>query len=749
MQSIFKDSNSSAEEGIDFYHYFKILKQSWIKIVLFTAVVTALAILFAMSLTPKYTATATLLIEAQENRAISIQDVVGIDSTQAEYYLTQFEVLKSDSISERVIDKLNLVENLEFNPNAYDANKGKSLSETFKSLPLISSLFDQDGSQFLEGPQQKEEIDDDTKQEVLDNFKSKLGIIPITKTQLVKISFTSNDPILAAEIANQVGYAYIEHNLQARLEVTKYASSWISDRLAELQDQLASSEQALADYLVQEKLIDDSGIDALASQELSNLTQSLSEVRDRRIEVSAAYSALKSSDPSDIATISSVPAISNHPQVIAIRSAELQAQNEVNELRKRYGLKHDKMIAAIARLNAVEQRADQTIRQLINGFAKEVQALSRQEALLQDTINKRRGEFQELSVKKTRYESLKREVETNRNVLNVFLTRQKETSATQDFNATVARFSDEAKKPRKPSGPNKKMIVVLAIVASFGFAVFMTFIVDAIRDTIDSSKNFEERFGIIPIGTIPRLENKRFKKRPLDNSVLFDDYENTFGESIRSVRTSLLFNNSNNDNKRLAIMSSLPGEGKTTVSINLAMAFSHLGKTILIDCDLRKSSVAERFGLKKFQQGLSNYLLLETELADCLYQDDKSGLTILPAGMLVPNPQELLSSPKFAELLNILEQKYEHIVIDTPPCLPVGDSLIVAQLTQKALLVVKANHTKHDSVKKAVAKLIQHKVNIQGVILNQVNLKSMSDQYGYGEYGYGDYKKYASSEKDV
>jgi capsular exopolysaccharide synthesis family protein len=483
---------------------------------------------------------------------------------------------------------------------------------------------------------------------------------------------------------------------------------------------------------VQEKLIDDSGIDALASQELSNLTERLSEVRDRRIEVESAYSALSTTNARDVAAISAIPAISSHPQVVEIRKAELAAQNEVNELRKRYGEKHDKMIAATARLAAVEDQAVATTRKLINGFGKELQALRKQEGLIQDTIDTRRGEFQDLSVKKNRFDSLKREVETNRDVLNVFLQRQKETSATQDFNATNARFTSKAKIPQAPSKPNKKLLVVLAFVASFGFAVVLVFISDAMKNTIESTKNFEDKFGLIPLGGVPRVKASRFKKKPLDNSVLFDEHEISFGESIRSIRTSLLLNS--HGKKRLAITSSLPSEGKTTVSINIAMAFAKLENTILIDCDLRKSSVAERFGLKKFHQGLTNHLMMGAELEDCLYKDDKSGLTILPAGMLATNPQELLSSPKFAELFDKLDGRFDRIIVDTPPSLPVSDSLIIGQLTQSAIVVVKANETKQDEVKKAFAKLAQHEINIQGVVVNQISSKLANLEYNYGEF---------------
>ncbi|PWI34810.1 ATPase [Vibrio albus] len=728
MQELLQDKKVSSKEIIDLSHYFKVLKRSLAIIILFSVLVTGIAILVVFSITPKYTATATLLIEAHEKKAVSIEEVVGIDSSQKEYYLTQFEILKSNQIAEKVIDKLGLANLAEFNSTL---KAEKSFVDEIKSMPLVASLL---GASEDKGP-----TAEGIRQSVLTAFKDNLVISPVRKTQLVKISFTSEDPTLAAKVANEVGYAYIDTNLEAKLSATQYASSWITTRLAELKQQLENSEQALSDFLVREKLIDDSGIESLASQELANLTERLAQVRDKRIEIESAYTALKSSNITDVASLSSIPSISSHPQVIAIREAEIDAVNEVQELSKRYGPKHDKMIAAKAKLASVQEQAGSITDKLVNGIGKELQAVRKQESLLNNEIQSRKGEYQQITIKKSRYEALKREVETNRNVLNVFLNRQKETSATSDFQAATARFTDKAMIPQIPSAPKKTLIVALAFVASFGLAVVMAFVIDAMKNTVESVKSFEDKFGLIPLGGVPMIKAKKFKKAPLDNSVFFDSHYVSFSESVRSIRTSLMLSYMNNDRKRIAITSSVPEEGKTTVSINLAMSFAKVENVLLIDCDLRKSSISERFGFKKHHQGLTNHLLMGAELEDCLFKDKHSGLTVMPAGMLTPNPQELLSSKQFEELLNKLEIQYDRIIIDTPPTLPVSDSLIVSQLTKAVIIVVKANGPKTDAVRKTMSKFMGHGIGIDGVVVNQINTKVAQTEYGYGEYGhYGD-----------
>lgn len=722
MQNILENKNSS-EDIVDISHYVQLIMNNWVKISLFSFMVTALAILLVLQLTPKYSATATLLIEAQEKKAVSIEEVVGIDSTQKEYYQTQFEILKSNQIAEKVIEKLDLKNNEEFYPKS---SNDKSLLDQIKEIPFIQSLL------INNNESSEQNHDESIRQTILGVFKKNLIIAPVRNTQLVKISFTSTDPNLAAEIANAIGYAYIESNLESRLVATEYASSWISGRLSDLRSQLERSEQALNNFLVKEKLIDDSGIQSLASQELTTLTERVAEVRDERIATESAYTALVSADDGDVASISAIPMISSHPQVIEIRKAEIAVVNEAKELSKRYGPRHDKMRAVQAKLDSIEEQAKGITQKLISGIGKELRALRKQEQLLEQEISDKKEQFQDITIKRAKFESLQREVATNRSLLNVFLTRQKETNATQDFAAANARFTDKALVPLFPTSPKKKMIVILSLIISLVASVILIVIIDSMKNTIETAKSFEDKFGLIPLGSIPLLKQRWLNKKPLDNKILHDEKLFSFGESIRSIRTSVTLNS--DENKILAITSSNASEGKTTLAINIAMAFAALEKTIIVDCDLRKSSVAERFQLKKYQQGLTNNILLGNELSDCVYVDEVSGLTILPAGMHANNSQELLSSHKFKSLINELETKFDRIIIDTPPCIPVSDALIIGKLADSMLLVVKANETKQKSIERTLSKLLSHEIKIEGVVVNQVSSKALSDEYGY-EYG--------------
>lgn len=731
MQLNTSHSIKNKEIDIDFGKHLSNIKKSWLSISLFTFLCTIISILIVLSITPSYKATATLLIESEQKKAVSIEEIVGIDSSKKEYYSTQYEILQSNTVAKKVIDKLNLHSVPEFN----GVNKEETVSlkseikNHLKSIPLLKAYFPESKEVSSEQKNAVQEL------QVLSIFKSKLTISPIRSTQLVKITFESQDPILAAKIANEVGRAFIENNLESRLSATKQASGWITSRLQELKQQLLSSEQQLTEFLEREKLIDSSGIDNLTNTELRNLTNRLSKATDRRVAAESLYNTLEKNKNTNLSTLASISEISNHPQIRDIRKAEADVEKQVNDLSKRYGPKHDKMIRAQAQLKSIQKRANNVVEELAKGIEKELQSARFQELTIEKELTNKKEEYQTLSVNKTRYDSLKREVDTNSQLYNLFLTRQKETSATSDFQSANARFTDKAMVPLNPASPKKTKLVIGALIISFIISITFSLVIPTLKNTIESSRDFEEKFGLIPLGGVPLIKNKKFKNKDLDNSIYFNQDEQAFSESIRSIRTSLLLNLVNKKRKRVSITSSVPGEGKTTTAINLAMSLSKMEKVVLIDCDLRKPSISERFGLSKNQKGLTNYLLMGSDLEECLYRDEQSGLVIIPAGMLSPNPQELLSSAKFESLLNKLEEKVERIILDTPPTLSVSDSLVVSRLANAAIIVVKADSTKQALIQNTMGKMLKHDILIDGVIINQINKNTSNIEHGYSTYG--------------
>ncbi|MEZ8102671.1 GumC family protein [Vibrio bivalvicida] len=720
---------------LDLGYYIHLIKTRWLPIVTFAVLCSAITVLVVLSITPVYKATATLLIDSSTKKAVSIEEIVGFDTSTKEYYQTQLEILKSNQVAQRVIDKLDLASFEEFNASLRQVDPGlfSQLKSALSELTILKAYLSE------KDREQSAQIDEEQQvnRKVLKAFKAKLSIEPIRKTQLVKISFEAEDPKLAAQIANEVGHAFIENNLESKLLATEQATSWINSRLSELKNKLDESETKLLAFLKQQELIDDSGIVALTSSELSNLTDRIAKATEKRIETQSIYSALRKSESKEVAALASIPLISNHPQIRDIRQAESEAVKRVSELSKRYGPKHDKMIQAQAQLETISLRANRVVAKLVNGIEKELASAVNQETLLREELLAKKDEFQSLSIVKREYDVLKRDVDTNAKLYDLFLTRQKEASATSDFSSSNARFSDYALIPESPSKPNRKLIVALAFALSLGFALVVVIAQDAFNNTIESSRDFENKLGLLPTGTIPKIKDKMYKKSPLDSSVFGNNKFVVFQESIDSIRTSLVLSLHNTQRKLIAVSSSVPGEGKTTTSVNLALSFSKLEKVLLIDCDLRKPSIAQRFKLNPSTPGLVNHLLMNHPLEESITSIEGSNLDVMSSGMVAPDPQELLGSQGFAEMIRDLETKYDRIIIDTPPILPVKDSFIVGKITGGIILVLKANSTTKSVYKHTMTLFTKHKIAIDGVVLNQVPVPKK------GKHTYSEYATYA------
>ena len=719
--------NPQTEEVIDLSAYLNVIKRNKWRILSFAVVVTLLTIMVALTLIPRYTATATLLIEAEQSKAVSFDEVYGLDSSKKEYYLTQFEVIKSDSIAREVITKLDLKSHVDFIAKP---------SFTGEAIAYIKGLFP-----FLNNAEKQQLTDQDKADlemlSLLATFKESLSISPIRKTQLVNVSFESSDPKLAALVANTVGEVYIESQLRAKMGITKQASTWLNTRLFQLRVQLDDSEEKLQAYREAQKLVDIEGIAGLVTQELEQTSQQLVTARTEKNNLQSINRVISEYGNNNLDLLGSMPEITSHKVVQDVKREVILVERKVSELSEVYGPKHPKIISAKAELATVKSNLNKQIKGLVTGIEKELNRITRTVSALEADLIKIRAEYQSITRKETEYNQLKREVETNRNIFNTFLSRSRETEVTSDFSSAAARFTDRAYAPKDPSKPNKKLIIVLAFVASFGFAVVMSFVFDALNDTIKTKNDVENKLAQRMLGILP------FVKTP-KNSVFgihayFDEHYRRFAESVRTFRTSLLLTQLDKEHKVIAVTSSAPGEGKTTTSANLAMSLAQMGKVLLIDGDLRKPSIAKRFDIPVFHPGLSNLIVGTEELAECIHTDEQSGVVIMPSGQVPGNPLELLSSNQFAELLANLKGLYDHIIIDTPPTQAVSDALVIAQNTDSVIYVVKSDLTRIKPIKAGIERLFESKAHIAGVVVNQVDMTKSKEEHSYGYYDYYDY----------
>lgn len=729
--------------NVDFGQYFAILKRYALRIFMLGISITILVALLVMSITPLYTANTTLLIEAEQTNVTSIQDVYALDSSKKEYFETQYEILRSRQIATKVVDELALYDNQHFNLTHIESQKGgiasglESLTKSIKeSLPFL--------------PQKREKVlSAEEKFERRRNFAIKLlqkrtTISPIRSTQVVKIIVESPSGSLSAEIANTIAEVYIENYLEAKLVMTEKATEWLNESLQGIRSKLNQAERNLSAFYEQEQLVDIDGVVGLASDEVQQLSDKLIDEQASLQQNQAIYELVTQQDLS-LEELSTIPDVFNHPSIQSVKREEVLAESKVSELREVYGPKHPTMIAASAELNSIRSSLKVQVGNLVSGISNEYRTIESKIQSLKADLEIAKSNLRRLASLDNTRKTLQREVDINQQLYDSFFTRLKETDQLGGFESANARVLDAAKAPNKPSKPNKKLMVAASFVLSLIFGAVMSFVVESFNNGVRSVEDVEKQLGQRMLGIIPWQPHK--KKEPLSLRHFFDPKHHTFSEALRTLRTSLQLLNIDKPSQTILVTSSVPKEGKSTVSVNLAFAMGQLNKVLLVEADLRRPTIAKRFQLPGFQPGLANAVVGTHELSECIVKDEESGIEVLCAGTIPPNPQELLASQKFADLMDNLKKQYDYVIVDSAPTQAVSDAIVVSKHCDSLVYVVKADSTSIKVINNGLSRFVQIGHRIDGLVLNQVDIKKAQkhgeysgfyDQYGYNSYNQTD-----------
>lgn len=764
-QNLFGD-----ELNIDFQHYLRILRKHKWSIFGLTTLITAVAGFYAYTATPIYKSTATLLIESQKANVVSIEEMYGFDGAGAEYYQTQFELLKSRALAEKVIKRLNL-QNHPLYINS--AEPGPLSLKSLKQLGLLSEDPADTGTPAVAEPTPDviqgevtegqyvspvEFTQEDRDLQILTTrFMSALTIEPVRRTQLVKISFESPDAELAALVANTVGDTYIESYLDAKMEMTEKAAEWLSDRLGGLQLKLHGAETRLIEFRETHQLIDVAGtVGKLNEQQVTIATTELSLARRQLAEVEGLYREVQRLKKNSPDLLDTIPTVQQDQLVRTFKVEQDQQQRELDELSNRYGAKHPKIVDARSRLDVVTQSLNRQIDRVIASIKSDFDIATQKVAALSRTLSSGKREIQDINKKKFELAALERDVEANRKLYETFFNRIRETDETSGLEAANARISDLAVPASSPAKPKKALIVALAFLAGLIGSVLIAFLREQMDDTIKGTDEIEARIGVALLGIIPLVKAgilSRKKKIPLSPFEL-KDKRGTFVESIRTIRTSLCLDSLDKPHKKVVITSSIPGEGKSTMAANLAYSLSQIEKVILIDADMRRPTIAKAFGISPDQPGLADYLKAKSRseavhISECVVRNlNDTNLDILPCGTLPENPLELLASSRFTRLLEKLGEHYDRVIIDCAPTQAVSDALVVGKQADTVIYAIKSHHTSMNLVRRGVQRLRQVGAHILGTVVTQVDVDKISSYGGdYYYQGYYDYYGYNNDNK--
>jgi len=731
-----------ASEKFDLQDYIFTLKRHKWSIFSFSCLVVMITAIVVYSMNPVYRAKSTLLIESQQAKIVSIEEIYGLDTTNSEYYATQFEILKSREIAEKVIERLALKDHPEYQSSSNFSDFLAPVKAWIqKNIPIekLSTTLD------LSTPEETIESDEELMHHnIVRKFISQLSIEPIRKTQLVNIIFESRDRHLAAKAANAISDVYIESHLEARLQMTKTATSWLTERMETMKKKLSGSEKKLQRYREKENIIELEGIRTLAAKDLQEISTNYISAKERRSKAQNLYKQINLIDDTSENGYESIPIILKNDLIQNLKKAESQSESRLAELAKRYGPQHPKMIAARSKLDKTRENIGKQIKTVISGIEKEYQIAKSNEQTLKRAIEKSKKEIQSLNRKEFKLKALEREADTNRRLYDTFFNRFQETSATGDLQTVNARIMDRAVTPLIPAKPKKGLSLLIALFASLIFGVARALLREHLGNTIRSTEDVESKLGLPSIGILPLTKSGPLKR--LKALEIFSRSEYVpLAEAIRTIRTGLLLSSLETSKKVTLVTSSIPNEGKTTLSIGLAVALGQVEKVLLIDADLRHPSLTKNFELPTNTSGLSTFIAGSDELDNCIHATGKAGIDLMPSGLTPPNPLELLSSKRLKSVMEELEKRYDRIIIDSAPTQAVSDALILSSHAQSVIYLVKADSTPAHVANSGIKRLLNSNAPLTGVVLNQLDVKKALKFSNYEYYGDGYYGQYGTS----
>lgn len=631
--------------------YLQVLKKRrWTVIAIFVIFVTLVSV-YTLTSEPIYQATVQLLIERDNPKVVSIQEVLAIDATSTDYYQTQYELLKSDNLARRVVRRLN--------------RNQVSFNSPGQSNRLIRS--NQSDRESFAG-----EADPLRENKLIQLFQSDLKIRPKRNSRLVNVSFESSDPRYATEAVNILAEEYIKFSIETKVNASKEARSWLKKQVDDMRAKVEVSERAFEQF------------QQTIPKRIMAQVQSGKATRE----------------------------MENRPEVVhnvfiqELRTEEIKLSAKMADLSKKYGPKHPKIIRLASEREMIHDHMQVEIKRLVSAVMIEGSS---------------------------EYLLLKREALTNQKLYEVLLTRLKETVLTENLPQSNIHIIDPAQVPQSPVKPNRKMNIFMASVFGLVFGAGVAFFFEYLDNTIHDPKDIEELLEIPFLGSVPSI--KKGKTNPPIDLIVSRFPKSPQAEAYRTIRTGILFALAERQPKTILITSPGPLEGKTTTAANLAAAMAQSGSSVvLIDADLRKPRLHQIFSQDN-SKGLSSVLVGEASLDGSITQTPIVLLSLLASGPLPPNPAELLGSNAMQELISELSRRYDRVIIDSPPCMPVTDSILLSRLCDGVVLVIKDSYTTKEQAIIVRRRISDAKAKILGGVLNDMNAAHKGYYYPYAHYG--------------
>ncbi|MFH1808556.1 MAG: polysaccharide biosynthesis tyrosine autokinase [Pseudomonadota bacterium] len=720
MSDIQKNLVDSDDENIDLRRYLRVvLKRKWMIAAVATTVL-ALTAVWTLRQPKIYRASTTILVETSAPKVLGqgVSEVVDLGTGSywwnQEYFNTQINILQSRDVAERTIHKTPLLAD----PAFWDVGEG------------------------LDDPEDKKKAMESF--DAAKRVQAAITVEGVKDARLVKVSVDDTKPERAVTVVNAMARAFVESNLERKLDTTQGAADWLGDQMAELKVKLETSEKAMQEFKDGADILTTSLEDRqrMISDRLVMLSNELTKTRLKKVEQEARLKqahALRAAKPDDELGGDVQRDLLNSKVLEALKQRYLELKTQRADLAERYQAQHPKMMAVQQQMQIVRADLDREIERALRAEEAALNETLEVEKRLDEMLASERQVAGQLNRKEITYNQLQREVTNSTRMYELVNKRLKETDLTGVLKTNNMSVLDVAEQPRWPIKPNVQRNLAVGLVLGLLLALLAAFGLEYLDNTIKGHEDVEQVLGLPFLGLLPSIaeEGKTGQKIRRD-LVVIDAPKSSATECARSLRTNLLFMSPDRPLRNFVVTSAGPQEGKTTVANALAITMAQAGSRVLIvDTDMRRPRLHKAYGVSN-EVGVSSLIVGEATLVDAVKHTEIPGLDILPCGPIPPNPAEMLMSEAFKALRDQLAGQYERVIYDSPPVGAVTDPVILGTQTDGVVLVLKGGRTTKDIAQQCLRALRDANVRILGAVVNDLDIESR--KYGYYYYSY--YKKY-------
>ncbi len=698
--------------GFNLREYWRIFnKRKWLILSVLAAIVVLGAVRTLMQ-TPLYTATVRLQIDRNAAEIVKGGVVAQTNVYDREFLRTQYQLLKSRALAERVASTLKLGDD-----------------ESFINPPMQFSLVG-----FLRGLLASHADTGPSESKRKDRQRAAAGIIlggsavkPIPGSVLVDVSYTDQVPSRAQRITNALAKAFVASNLDKRFQANAYAKTFLEDQLTQLKLRLQESEKTLLEFAQKEQIVAVNEKSSIAENNLAAANVTLGQLVAERIKNEQLWKQVSKANAINL------PQLLSNKVVEGLRDQRNALVTEYQEKLETFKPSYPAMVQISNKIKEIDRQLSVEVRTIKDSLKARYKASKSQETEMEKQIETLRTEALDLQQRSIQYNILKREVDTNRQLYDGLLQRHKEVSIAGGVGSNNVFVVDKAELPGTPSSPRLARALLLSFALGLGAGLAAAYVMEHFDDLVRTPEEVEQITGLTTLGVIPKTSHEQSFETEIA------DPRSALSEAYRSLCTALQFSSDSGLPKTLLVTSAGPGEGKSSTSLAIARHFAIMGlKVLLVDGDLRNASLHKKLYADN-AVGLSNYLTGNCTPPQAFQATAVPNLALMASGPLPPNAADLLGNARFFSLLSVGLQVFDLIVVDAPPIMGLADAPLMSNATAATVFVVGAGQARSNQVRGALKRLHMGRGPVVGAVLTKFDAKAAGYGYGYG-YGYGDHE---------